>query len=221
VFTRYVPLQIGICLFLTACVTEEVKIPILPWTPPPDQQITIQNDLLIDVLDYKDSSLKDIPSWVATYYNGENIERMPQYSDKYLFINRQTGNRLNVLGQFSIEKDFPLLIASRVQNALTHGLNTYPDAVYGAFFEETVKAFYDAKFEGVLKEDDFWIKRQITREDETHGEIFEFLTMVSVDRRLLASQINTLLSSVNPSKQATKDQATAVMHIKNNFFDNF
>ncbi|MDR1127645.1 MAG: hypothetical protein LBL06_05910, partial [Treponema sp.] len=58
-YNRYAFLKIGICLFLTACVTEEVKIPILPWTPPPDQQITVHNDLLIDVLDYKDSSLKD------------------------------------------------------------------------------------------------------------------------------------------------------------------
>jgi hypothetical protein len=197
-----------------------VKAPILPWTPL-ERRITAQNDFLADVLDYKDSSRQNIPAWVIAYFNGENIERLPQYRGKYLFINQQTGNSLNVLGQFSVEKDFPALIANRVQETLTRNLNAYPDAVYGAFFEEAVKAFHDAKFDGVFKEDDFWVKRRVILEDATQGETFDFLVMASADRRLLAFQINVLLSSVNPSEKASREQAAAVTRVKNNFINNF
>ncbi|MDR0785686.1 MAG: hypothetical protein LBE74_07380 [Treponema sp.] len=213
-------LKIGTCLFLAACATEEVKTPILPWTPP-ERQVIVQNAFLSDVLDYKDSSWKGIPAWAAAYFNGDDIEDLPQYRDKYLFVSKQTGGDLNILDQFSIEKDFPLLIANRVQKRFTHNLNTYPDAVYGAFFEEAVKAFYDAKFQGVLKEDDFWMRRRETREDRTEGETIDFLTLASADRRFLVSQINAVLSSVKPSEEITRDQATAVMRVKNNFFSDF
>jgi hypothetical protein len=197
-----------------------VLAPILPWTPP-DRQIITRNDFLTDVLDYKDSSLQEIPLWVAAYFNGESVESLPQYRGRYIFIDKQTGNDLNILGQFSIEKDFPLLIASRVKETLTRNISTYPDAVYGTFFEEAVKAFYDAKFDGVFKEDAFWIKHRVTREDGSQSEMFDFLTMVSADRRLLAFQINALISDINPSEKPTREQAGAVIHAKNNFINDF
>jgi hypothetical protein len=214
----------GVCLFLAACATEEVKSPILPWTPPAStQQISAKNAFLADVLDYKDSSRRDIPLWVTAYFNGENIENLPQYRGKYLFVSRQIGNDLNVLSQLTgdVEKDFPLLIASRVQKSLTRNIKIYPDAEYGAFFEEAVKAFYDANFEGIIKEDDFWIKRRITQEDGMDSETFDFLTLVSVDKNILVLQINTLLFGVNPSEEPTREQASAIIHIKNNFFNYF
>ncbi|MDR0411411.1 MAG: hypothetical protein LBH75_05510 [Treponema sp.] len=214
----------SVCLFIAACASNEVKAPVLPWVQS-KQQAIVYNAFLADVLDYEDSSRNEIPTWVSGYLNGEDIEKLPQYHDKYLFVSKQTVNDIKSQGQlseeFSTEKDFPSLIAARVQKRLNLNLYLYPDAVYGAFFEEAVKAFYDAEFEGVFREDDFWIKRREAQEEGADREVIDFLTLLSADRSSLVSQVKGILDSVKPSEKLDQEQAAAVMHVKNVFFDGF
>ena len=131
-----------------------------------------------------------------------------------------------MVGSFSAARDVPSLVASRAQNRLAGRVNANPDVVYGGFFEAAVKAFSDADYEGVVREDDFWVYRQISTDDpvldvETDVKEYVFLVLFSIDKSSLVSQINAILNAVPSNPPLSKDQAAAVSRVKEAFFTNF
>jgi hypothetical protein len=200
----------------------------LDWSPPPSPAAQAPVETIIR-LNSKDPGA--LPAWVAAYRGGlAGIELLAQYVDKYVFVGENRGDNFNALKlwseSFSAARDAPSLIATRAQNRLVGRVNANPDAIYGGFFEAAVKAFSDADYEDVVREDDFWVYRQISMDDpvldvETEVKEYVFLILLSIDKSSLVSQINAVLNAVPSNPPLSKDQAAAISHVKEEFFTGF
>jgi hypothetical protein len=102
-------------------------------------------------------------------------------------------------------------------------VSNYPDAKYGNFFETAIKAFSDAAYEDIVKEDDFWIKQQgiADTSENLPQERFNFLVLTYIDKKELVPQINAIFAGITPSPVPTKEQSAAIKNAKDTFFDGF
>jgi hypothetical protein len=167
----------------------------------------------------------NLPEWVDAYMQDglAGIERLLEYQDKYVFVSENKGTNFNALSQwvegFSVVKGSPRLMAARVQERFNKSVPTYPDAVYGSFFEATVKAFADARYTGLEKQDDYWMLQQVSVENGVPIQRFGFLILITAEKEILIPQINAILAAI--PAPALKEQAAAANHIKEIFLDEF
>ena len=199
----------------------------IDWQPPPPET---EEAVLYRIADYKTQELgRELPSWVILCDSGDlrQIEDLPEYEGRYVFIGKRTGTNFKALQQwnagFRVTHDFARLVALRLQERFTKEAVTFPDQEYGAFFEAVIKAAYDAAFIGSIREDDFWVKKQNLNEDGVtiEQEIYEFLVLVTIDKKILESQIDRILNTAAVPRDLTKEQTAAVLQIKAVFFDEF
>lgn len=155
------------------------------------------------------------------------MERLYAYRSAYIFIKENRGSNKDALMQwashFSVEREFPRMVAKRVQNRLERSVKTYPDYEYGVFFENAVKAFSDAHYKHAVKLDDFWFERLISVEDdvEVNRREFLFLIIVAIERRRLVDQINAVFSTIPLIPEPTNAQLNVISHVKSAFFTGF
>lgn len=180
----------------------------------------------------------DIPEWVSRYFAGgdRGVERMAEYQGKYVFIGENRGINPGALGQwqtaFSPAQDFPQLAAARIETRLTGGAaGSYPDNVYGPFFEAMVKNAYDAKYREVQKEKGFWVRLvppqvppagpedEDAEEERVERPLYVFLVLLSVDRPVFEAQVNEIFNSVKPGLKLSRGEAVAVNRVHENFFN--
>jgi hypothetical protein len=219
--TLFFGLCAHVCLF--SCATPEKPPPQLNWSPAPAPAPPIQT---ASVVSQKSDSF---PEWAQAYLAGglRGVERLYAYRSAYVFIKENKGNNETALRQwasyFSVDREFPRMVAKRVQNRLERNVKTYPDDEYGAFFENAVKAFSDARYEHAVKLEDFWFERLISVEDgvEVNRREFLFLIMVVIERRTLVDQINAILSAIPLVPEPTSAQLNVISHVKNTFFTGF
>jgi hypothetical protein len=187
--------------------------------PPPSEKPTQTVDIVMT------KTHGNLPDWVDAYMQGglAGIERLPEYQDKYVFVSENKGTNFNALSQwvegFSVVKVSPRLMAIRVQERFNKSVTTYPDVVYGSFFEMTVKAFADARYTGLEKQDDYWMLQQVSVENGVPIEQFGFLILIIADKEILIPQISSILANI--PAPALKEQIAAANHIKEIFFDGF
>ncbi|MDR3193382.1 MAG: hypothetical protein LBT87_09990 [Treponema sp.] len=186
---------------------------------------------------------EEIPEWVSRYFTeGEaGLERMPEYQGKYLFTGKNQGSNPKALGQwqaaFSPFQDFAQLAAARIEARLARGAaGSYPDNAYGPFFEAMVKKAYDAKYQGVQKEEGFWVylspeKAPPSGEEGGEGEIetgeeaeaerpvYVFLVLLSIGRAGFEAQIEGIFNSAKMNLPLTRSQEAAVNRVHESFFD--
>jgi hypothetical protein len=170
-----------------------------------------------------------VPGWVEYYLDGNiaALETLEEYQDRYVFIARSRGTNFRALEQwvrgFSVELDFARLAAVRIERRFTQAASGFPDTVFGRYFEALIRAASDASWEGAVKEDDFWLKGFYQGADgnAAGGESYDFLILVTVDKTLLASQIQPLLSGVKPQAPMSRDQLAAVDRVRERFFEGF
>jgi hypothetical protein len=211
-------------LWCTGCNSEPEAAPLLNWSPPPEKSWEIS---ALDGLSRSKSgagSTVTFPAWVNAYINGGISSVESIFPGRYIFVSVMKGNNFNALRQWTAgflpDKDFPRLLADRVQKRLTSGLTTYPDAEYGSFFELTIKAFSDASYEGAMKEDDFWFLRTVFDEESQNAgqEEYSFLIMVSIDKNELAAQVNAILDGITPDPKPSRAQAASINRVRSLFF---
>lgn len=209
-----------LCLF--SCASEQRPQAVLDWTPKSIPAESVQTFSIVS----RESDM--FPPWVDAYLAGglRGVERLPAYRNTYVFVKENRGNNLDALKQwavhFSVEREFPRLVAQRVQNRLEGNVTTYPDNEYGVFFENAIKAFSDARYEHTVKFDDFWFEKSIVAEDggEDRHE-FLFLIMVIIEKKTLTDQINAIFSTIPLIPAPTNSQLTAISHVKTAFFTRF
>ena len=91
----------------------------------------------------------------------------------------------------------------------TSGLH-FPDMEYGALYETFVRAVSDFHWKGMIKEDDFWIRRKfLADEQEDEMDDWEFLILVTMEKTQFAAQLNSIFQKVNPSPPPTEAQVQA------------
>jgi hypothetical protein len=170
-----------------------------------------------------------LPKWVE-YYLEKNIaaiEALEEYQDRYVFIARSKGTNFRALEQwirgFSVELDFARLAAVRIEKRFTLAALGFPDTVFGRYFETLIRAASDASWEGAVMEDDFWVKGYYERvsENADSDESYDFLILITVDKILLASQIQPLLFDVKPQTSMSRDEFAAVDRVREHFFEDF
>jgi hypothetical protein len=184
-----------------------------------------ERNSIAEIIDYEN----DMPEWVGRYAASgiAGIEALPEYEGRYVFISRQAGNSLEPLrlwlAGFSVERDLPRLVSARIQARFITGGNGNPVDEYGRYFEAVVKNASDTAFEGSSREGSFWIKKRIFGDDGISpvGEVYEYLIMISVDKETLQRQINMLLTTTRTDEVSSREQATASMRLRLNFYEGF
>jgi hypothetical protein len=170
---------------------------------------------------------EEVPEWVNRFLEREiaAVEAMPEFQNRYVFIARNGGSNFRALEQwaagFAVELDFARLAAIRIEKRFTTAAGGFPDKAYGRYFETLIRAASDAGWEGAVKQDDFWLKRLDPEPDGNGAERYDFMILVTIDKNLLASQIQTLLSRIRPQPPPSRDQAAAVTRVRDRFFDGF
>ena len=181
------------------------------------------------IIDHKNrASGGSIPEWVNLWLNSniQDIEALSAFNNRYVFISRNEGVQLNPLHLwregFSPELDFPRLAAARIERRFA-STTTHPDEEFGTFYEALIRAASDASWLGTVSEDDFWIRRRYTPDEEFGQELetWEFLILLTIDKRLFASQIEDIFDKVNPVPSPTAAQIEAANRVKAGFFNGF
>jgi hypothetical protein len=216
---------IAALLLLSACVTGPAERIILPQKQEPEAE----QAGAYTIVDWQTRTAgQGIPEWVRRFLNGGNreVETMPQYQDRYVFVATGRGSSLEPLQywaeEFSVQQDFPRLAAVRVEERLAGAAALYPDDEYGEFFETMVKRASDAAYDGVRREDSYWLRRRFYAEDEdAERELYDFFILVSIDREVLTVRVGNMLDNPKGIRTPTRDQAAAIGRIRENFFDGF
>jgi hypothetical protein len=170
-----------------------------------------------------------MPEWAGRYLEAgvAGVETLPEYQDRYVFIDRQTGSRLEPLRLwaegFSLERDFSRLVAARIQERFIAESNGNPAEKYGRYFEAMVKGASNAVFQGALRGSGVWVKKRIFTEDgaSVAEERYEYLIITFIDKETLRQQIDLLLITVRPDTPSTRDQSSASMRLRLNFYEGF
>jgi hypothetical protein len=197
----------------------------LHWeSPPPEPREQV---IIIDHQNVERGELP--PRWVDVYDERgiRGLESLPDYRDSYLFVAKNQGSNFQALNLwqdgFSVLQDFADLIAMRINERFTNASTSYPSDEYGAYFESTVKAAFDAEYTGAVNEATYWRLKQYVTEDliTPDREVYEFLILVRINKAQLVAQVNTLLDLVTPVPRLTKAQTSAVNQLRATFFDQF
>jgi hypothetical protein len=217
-------LTIGtVIFFITACKAAPKPPPELPWSAPA-KAVLEQSYFIVD-----GKNKGGLADWVSIYLNSGTgaLETLSQYGDKFVFVKEVSGAYFNPLMQwlarFSLDRDFPRILAERAESCFMKNAATYPDAEYGGFFELAIKAFSDAHYDSLEKEDDFWIEKYIYHENgaDAQRNEFSFFVLITADKTALKAQINAILSGVQPPQNTSKSQLASIESLKTSFFEYF
>jgi hypothetical protein len=231
-------------LVLAGCLLRsrrESPLPGFPEAPAAEQSGSAAKPMP-QIQDYQNKAAGgDIPEWVSRYFTEgrAGLEKMAEYQGKYVFIGENRGSNPAALSQwqtaFSPGQDFARLAAARIEARLEAGAaGSYPDNVYGLFFEAMVKKAYDTKYQGIQKEEAFWVhlvpersppeapgEEEDTGDEEEEAErpVYVFLVLLSIDRPGFEAQVNGIFDSVRAELTLARSAEAAANRVRENFFD--
>ena len=190
---------------------------------------TVPVPFIID--DHKNSAAEmQIPVWVMAYLEGGNaaIEILPEFQDSFVFVRSNEGTHFGALNQwlngFNAELDFPLIAAARIEDRFRSAA-PLPDQAFGSFYEALIRAASDAHWTGAEKADDYWIRKRYLPGSEagfiTERETWEFLILVTIERDLFASQLDSIFRNLRPRPPPTREQVNAANRVIERFYTGF
>lgn len=175
-----------------------------------------------DILESKNGTgTVNLPRWLRAYLSGgiEEIEKIPAYNGKYIFIGMSEGMNFSAMGKwaenFSPLRDTTMLAAKRIEKKLITSAALYPDDEYGEFFEVLVKNAYGAVYPGTMKEDTYWIKIN------SETDMYVFFVLISVDISDFQNVVHEMIATSIQSSSLTRDKRNAVNRLQQNFFEGF
>ncbi|MDR2479743.1 MAG: hypothetical protein LBD48_10595 [Treponema sp.] len=230
------PLFAAVVMFIS-CAGQNDKIVFRPDAPP-DHPPGVNIDVYEIVENQSGPGSGGLPEWVIAFLGGgiRETEALYQYQDKYFFVSENRGTNASALRQwadnFSAAQDFPRLAAMRVEKRLTAAAVLYPDDEYGEYFEVLIKKVFDAEYPGVVREDSFWIKRQIevlppgtvteaAPDPALPEESYDFFILVSIDKNIFQAKIRELMSGIKTTVPPSRSQAASISRIQQTFFEDF
>ena len=200
--------------------------------PVPDKN-TKESDNSIEIVNITESrDMKGapyLPDWLSAFLGGgiEEAEGIETYAGRYLFIAGNEGVNFAALNKwaenYSVEYDFPMLAAERIDRRMNVSNTMYPDAEYGIFYETFVKNAYGGEYYGAVKEDTYWIKTRITGGGEyaAQSEVFNFYVLISIDTAAMQTAVYNLFLQAIDSSAPAGAQAAAINRLRQNFFEGF
>jgi len=225
-------------ILFTACTGQQKKVIFKPDAANTTEDTSTPFDSWEIIETQNGKKAAGIPEWVRWYFDNKvsEIETMDTFNGKYVFIGENGGSNFNALQQwangFTVEQDLPRLVTKRTERRLVSSASLYPDDEYGEFFEFFIRDVSNGEYLKAAKEQSFWLKRKITinsaetDDDESNPvtigvERYEFLVLVSIDKETLQKQIQGIMTGIKTKTPPTRDQASAIAKIKNNFFEGF
>jgi len=203
--------------------------------PPPEKSL-YENEKSVEIENITGSRDMErepyLPVWLSAYFAGgiEEAEKLEEYAGKYLFIAANQGENFAALsrwaGNFSVEYDFPMLAAVRIEKRMNVSNSIYPDEEFGIFYETLIKNAYSGEYHGTVKEDTYWIKTKVIDdngepENAALPEVFIFYVLISVDVDEMRDIVYNLFSQALTSSAPARAQAAAINRLEQNFFEGF
>ena len=216
-----------IWLLFASCAIEQLR-PRFVLTPPTEKPDEAHTRRTFAVTDHKNNSLGlGIPEWADRFLDDGalGLRAIEANMESYLFIARSGGNNFNALNLwrdgFNAELDFPRLAGARIEARFGMGVH-FPDEEYGPYYEALIRAVSDARWTGMIKEDDFWIQRRFFEdEEEPAREDWEFFILVIIEKSQFAAQLNSIFNSINPRHPPAERQTLAFNRVVERFFEEF
>ena len=170
-----------------------------------------------------------LPDWLSAFFDGgiEEAEKIEAYAGRYLFIAVNQGVNFAALEKwadnYSVELDFPMLAAARIDRRMNVSNTMYPDEEYGIFYETLVKNAYSGEYQGAVKEDTYWIKTKIAGSGEyaALSEVFNFYVLISIDAAAMQAAVYNLFTQAIDAVAPAGAQAAAINRLRQNFFEGF
>jgi opacity protein-like surface antigen len=201
-----------------------------PKTASGDAPQYVEQTAAYEVVDHKAKAIgQDVPEWVTRYIGDGliGVEALEPYKDKYVFIGEDSGTNINALRQwatgFTVNQDVSRMVSNRVQAKFVGASVGSPDAEYGRYFENVVKAVSEAQFAGARKENDFWLLKRYLKADRktTDREAYDYYVLITIDKENLQRQIDAVLNGAKADVPLTREQETAVDRVREAFYEGF
>jgi hypothetical protein len=199
--------------------------------PSQDEPQYLEETSTYEVVDHKTKAIGgNVPDWVSLYIDKglPGVEALEEFQDKFVFVGEDSGTNLNALRQwatgFTVNQEIARMVSNRVQAKFAGAAAGSPDAEYGRYFEDVVKAVAEAQFSGARKENDFWLLKRYFRPDRrrtTLRETYDYYVLISVDKDILQRQIDEVLERVRTGGPLTQEQETAVDRVREAFYEGF
>jgi hypothetical protein len=97
----------------------------------------------------------------------------------------------------------------------------YPDDEYGDFFEIMVKKAFNAEYQGVLKEDTYWVKFLNNDDSISDTEIYNFFILLTIDKIKMESAISGMMANTMAVVTVTDPQRIAINRLRSYFYQGF
>jgi len=217
-----------LALIICSCGVRGKNSPLIIM-PESTNQIENNNFIGIDeIIETQDGEgNENLPAWLLSYNNGGNeaVERMEQYYGKYCFVGRNEGYNFEALTKWAENYPeahaFTRLAAARIEKRLTSKAVLYPDDEYGPFYEKFIKKSYDTEFPSASLEDTFWVKKTKASEENGSQDIYEFFTLICIDKTIMQEIIKKMLTETHADVFPTRAQNNAINNIQLHFFEGF
>ena len=200
------------------------------YFPVPDSGINPnENPVIIEfsnILETKNGPVNQTPAWLRSFLgSGINaVERLDAYSNKYVFIVSNEGDNISALTKwvehYTVEHDFPMLSADRIEKRMYLTASLYPDDEYGAFYETMMHNAYKTEYPGAVKEDYYWIKTKSGSEEEP-SENYIFYLLITIEKNSMQFIIKNMITKASETVTLTKSQNNSVNKLRNTFFEGF
>ena len=210
--------------FFLSCAGEPAQ-PVYGVYDPPEAESAAREYFIID---YKNKIRGEpIPEWVTLWLASGNraVETLSAFQNSFVFVHANEGSNLRALelwrDSFNAELDFPRLAAARIEERLNSAAS-YPDAAFGAFYEELIRAASDTPWEGAVKASDFWVlKKNLANEIEDESESLDFMILVTIEKTSFTSQMEAVFGRLEPNPSPLKEQIAAANELKAHFYQGF
>jgi hypothetical protein len=215
-------------LIVFSCATQK-KSAVFP-VPDKDQNKSENSVEIANITDSRDMEGEPyLPDWLSAFLGGgiEEAERIEAYAGRYLFIAGNQGVNFAALDKwadnYSVELDFPMLAAARIDRRMNVSNTVYPDEEYGIFYETFVKKAYGGEYYGAVKEDTYWIKTRITGGGEyaALSEVYNFYVLISIDTAAMQAAVYNLFTQAIDTAAPAGAQAVTINRLRQNFFEGF
>lgn len=211
----------AVVLAMTSCVSNP---------PPPEPTPAPATVAPFEILQHKGTTLgvTTVPGWVAESLNGPKaIEKLPDYKDKYVVIVDIADKSLQAIQLAADNLNAPAAIARYLS---TRVKDTFAGAQVGdlssisTYMERVVKLVSEATFSGFEPGPDWWVQIRWYKPDGKktfdHDE-FRFLKIYSIDKKILMTQLEAIMSGAKAEEVKTPEQTRATDLAQQAFYDGF
>jgi len=221
---------LSILLTLFSCISRKAP----NYFPVPNSKTNINEDIsnnAVNIIDTKNGSARLMPIWLRTFLDGgiEDVEKMDEFRNKYVFIGVNEGDNITLLNiwveYYTIMQDFPLLVADRIDKRMYLTASLYPGDEYGLYYETMMNNAYNTTYDSAVKEDTYWIK---TKSQNTEGvvspppsETYKFFILITIEKNTMQTIIRNMMAKTSGEVKLTKIQKNEVNRLRNTFFEGF